>query len=64
MILKIWIIDNLISSDVNNIPNNNKIEFVYGSISDDKIINILPKDFDIIFHLACYHGNQSSIKTR
>jgi nucleoside-diphosphate-sugar epimerase len=55
------IVDNLLSSDISNIIKNDKINFIYGSISDDKIILNLPLDFDYIFHLATYHGNQSSI---
>jgi UDP-glucose 4-epimerase len=59
---KITIVDNLLSSETDNIPKNEKINFIYGSISDDKIILSLPKNFDYIFHLATYHGNQSSIE--
>ncbi len=57
----IWIVDNLLSADIDNIVKNDKIKFIYGSISDDKIILKLPLDFDYIFHLATYHGNQSSM---
>ena len=32
------------------------------TISDDNILFQLPTDFDYIFHLATYHGNQSSMK--
>jgi UDP-glucose 4-epimerase len=58
---KIIIVDNLLSADIENIIKNKNIEFIYGSISDDKIILNLPLDFDYIFHLATYHGNQSSM---
>jgi nucleoside-diphosphate-sugar epimerase len=37
------------------------VRFVFGSIADDKILHALPEDLDLVFHLACYHGNQSSI---
>lgn len=57
----IWIVDNLLSSDICNIPNDPRIHFIFGSITEDKILNTLPDIFDIVFHLACYHGNQSSI---
>ena len=57
----LMIIDNLISSDVNNIPEDKRVTFVYGSISEYKILNNIPKDINFIFHLACFHGNQSSI---
>ena len=28
---------------------------------DDRILSKLPKDINYVFHLSCYHGNQSSI---
>lgn len=58
---EIIVVDNLISSDVSNIPSDVRVRFVYGSITDDKILSLLPNDLDYVFHLACYHGNQSSI---
>lgn len=58
---KIIIVDNLISSDPINIPIDNRVEFINSSITDDKILNELPNDLDYVFHLSCYHGNQSSI---
>jgi nucleoside-diphosphate-sugar epimerase len=58
---EILIIDNLLSSDVCNVSNDPKVRFVFGSIADDKILHSLPEDLDLVFHLACYHGNQSSI---
>ena len=58
---KITIVDNLLSSETINIPNRDNVEFLYGSITDNKILDSLPDDIDFVFHLACYHGNQSSI---
>jgi len=58
---QIYIIDNLISSEASNIPDNNKVIFICGSIADDFILNKIPKDIEYVFHLSCYHGNQSSI---
>ena len=55
------IVDNLISSNVSNIPEDNRVKFVYGSITEDKILRKIPDNLDFAFHLACYHGNQSSI---
>jgi UDP-glucose 4-epimerase len=60
-ISELWIVDNLLSSDNGNIPTDARIKFVYGSIADDAILNALPHDFEYVYHLACYHGNQSSI---
>ena len=61
-IKELWIVDNLLSSDTTNIPVDNRLIFLLGSIAEDKILNKLPKDLDYVFHLACYHGNQSSIE--
>ena len=59
--LKIVIVDNLLSSEIANIPASNKIEFIEGSITDFRILSGLQDEFDFIFHLATFHGNQSSI---
>ena len=58
---KILIVDNLLSSEARNVPADPRVQFVLGSITDDSILRDLPDDLDYAFHLACYHGNQSSI---
>jgi len=58
---EIWIVDNLLSSDISNVPLDQRVRFVFGSIADDRILRQLPDDLEMVFHLACYHGNQSSI---
>jgi len=58
---EIIVVDNLLSSDVSNIPADSRVRFVFGSVTDEKILAELPQDLDFAFHLACYHGNQSSI---
>lgn len=58
---EIIVVDNLLSSDVANIPADPRVRFVFGSITDDRILAGLPGDLDYAFHLACFHGNQSSI---
>lgn len=58
---EIIIVDNLLSSDVSNIPADPRVHFVFGSITDDRILAALPDDLEYAFHLACFHGNQSSI---
>jgi UDP-glucose 4-epimerase len=55
------IVDNLLSADRSNVPEHPAVKFVLGSITDDKVLDGLPPDLDLVFHLACYHGNQSSI---
>ena len=59
---EILIVDNLLSSDVSNIPSDRRVNFIFGSITDDKILSMIPDDLDYAFHLACFHGNQSSIE--
>ena len=58
---EVVIVDNLLSSDISNVPLDPRVNFVFGSITDDQILAGLPGDLDYAFHLACYHGNQSSI---
>jgi nucleoside-diphosphate-sugar epimerase len=58
---EIIVVDNLLSSDVSNIPSDSRVRFVFGSITDNQILHNLPDDLDYAYHLACYHGNQSSI---
>lgn len=55
------IVDNLLSSNLANVPDHPSVNFVLGSIADDRVLEKLPRDVDFVFHLACYHGNQSSI---
>lgn len=58
---EIWIVDNLLSSDISNVPIDPRVRFIFGSVADDRILRQIPDDLEIVFHLACYHGNQSSI---
>lgn len=58
---QILIVDNLLSSDRRNVPDDPRVKFILGSITDDQILRDLPDDIDYAYHLACYHGNQSSI---
>jgi UDP-glucose 4-epimerase len=58
---RLTIVDNLLSADRINLPDDPAVRFVAGSITDDAILAALEPDVDYVFHLACYHGNQSSI---
>lgn len=58
---RLVIVDNLLSADISNVPDHPAVDFVLGSIADDRVLAALPRNFDYVFHLACYHGNQSSI---
>lgn len=59
--LRVVVVDNLLSSEPDNLPVDNRIQFVEGSITDDSVLQQIPKQLDYVWHLACYHGNQSSI---
>lgn len=59
---KVIVIDNLLSSERINLPEESiNFEFVHGSITDDAILDSLADDIDYVFHLSTFHGNQSSI---
>ena len=44
-----------------DVPDDPRVDFRFGPITDDRILRALPEDLDYVFHLSCYHGNQSSI---
>ncbi len=59
---QVIVVDNLLSADISQVPEDSALHFVHGSITEDAILYDLPKDLDYVFHLATYHGNQSSIE--
>lgn len=58
---RLIIVDNLLSADISNVPEDSKVTFIQESITADRVLFNLPKEIDYIFHLSTYHGNQSSI---
>jgi UDP-glucose 4-epimerase len=58
---RVLVIDNLLSAERENLPEDARIAFIEGSIADDSVLAQLDDEFDNVFHLATYHGNQSSI---
>lgn len=58
---RIHIIDNLLSAERSNVPDHPAVQFTEASITDDRMLNSLADEYDFVFHLATYHGNQSSI---
>ena len=58
---RVLVVDNLLSSERENLPDDTRVELRVGSIADDGVLDALPGDLDIVFHLATYHGNQSSL---
>jgi UDP-glucose 4-epimerase len=57
----ILVVDNLLSADMANVPLDERVRMIPRSITEDSILDGLPEDLDYAFHLACFHGNQSSI---
>lgn len=58
---EIVVVDNLLSSERTNVPSGPRVMFIEGSIADDAVLSQLPSGLEVVFHLATYHGNQSSI---
>jgi len=57
----VHVVDNLLSAESINVPADPRVRFTEGSIADDRILATVTDDYDYVFHLATYHGNQSSI---
>lgn len=55
------VVDNLLSSERENLPDDARVELVEASIADDGVLASIADEFDVVYHLATYHGNQSSI---
>jgi UDP-glucose 4-epimerase len=58
---RVVVVDNLLSAERENLPDGSRVELIEGSIADDAMLARLGDEFDYVFHLATYHGNQSSI---
>jgi UDP-glucose 4-epimerase len=57
----IVVVDNLLSAERENLPDDERVRLIESSIAHDETLAQLTDDFDYVFHLATYHGNQSSI---
>ncbi len=58
---KVHVVDNLLSAERVNVPNDPRVAFSQSSITDDALLASLADEYDYVFHLCTYHGNQSSI---
>ncbi len=58
---RLVVVDNLLSADISNVVEGDNVTFIPASITEDRVLSGLADDFDVIFQLATYHGNQSSI---
>ena len=57
----VTVVDNLLSAERSNLPEDDRLTFIEGSISDDAVVGSIEDEHDHVFHLATFHGNQSSI---
>jgi len=55
------IVDNLLSAERWNVPDDPRVDFFEGSVADDAVLRVIDDEYDFVFHLCTYHGNQSSI---
>jgi UDP-glucose 4-epimerase len=57
----VLVVDNLLSAERENLPDDARVELIAESITNDDVLAGLTDDLDYVFHLSTYHGNQSSI---
>ena len=55
------VVDNLLSAEKVNVPQDPRVAFSEASIADDALLEGLKDEYEYVFHLSTYHGNQSSI---
>ena len=58
---EVHVVDNLLSAERCNVPDDPRVVFSESSITDDRLLASLADEYDYCFHLCTYHGNQSSI---
>lgn len=57
----VHVVDNLLSAERWSLAESDRLTFTEGSIADDEVLAKVADEYDYIFHLCTYHGNQSSI---
>lgn len=58
---RVHVVDNLLSAERDNVPLDRRVAFTEASITNDRVLNSLADEYDFVFHLSTFHGNQSSI---
>ena len=58
---RILVVDNFLSAERTSVPIDPRLDVLEGSIADDAVLAEIEDEWDFVFHLATYHGNQSSI---
>ena len=59
--VEVVVVDNLLSAERENVPADARVKFVEGSIADPRVLAGIADEYEYVWHLATYHGNQSSI---
>lgn len=57
----VHVVDNLLSAERINVPADSRVRFSEHSAADDALLGGLADEYDYIFHLSTFHGNQNSI---
>lgn len=58
---RVRVVDNLLSAERWNVPEDPRVDLVEGSIADPAVLAVIGDEYDLVFHLSTYHGNQSSM---
>lgn len=58
---QVHVVDNLLSAERANVPQDARVRFTADSIAADEVVLGLEDDYDVVFHLSTFHGNQNSI---
>ena len=58
---RVVIVDNFLSAERTTVPRDRRLRLIAGSIADRAVLQKIRDEFDYVFHVATYHGNQSSI---
>ncbi len=58
---RVHVVDNFLSAERENLPEDDRLFLTAASITNDVVLSNIKDQYDIVFHLATYHGNQSSI---
>lgn len=60
-IKQLFIIDNFLSADPVNVPDDPRVTLIPRSVVDEEALAQIPENLDYAWALSCLHGNQSSI---
>lgn len=58
---RVLVVDTFLSSERSALPDGPRVDVIEGSIADDRVLAQIHDDFEAVFHLATFHGNQNSI---